>query len=607
MKLSWKEYIWEVTLRLLVYGFGLAMGLAFLFFVFLCAAHADSVAVLQWEVETSKPAPYNFDIYRGETVYLEPQYLSYQEPVDLSDVYEVVLRYRDSSLPEGYYYAITGAVSDAETGKIKITWDPDDCGTNSIYLYSLVSKATNGDSFRGFGTIKIKGTVSGSVTQQPDITTTFDWAAVEHINILSAPFLTDVEIDAMQDEIDALGTSKVDVVTFEGTNALLQAAIDEAKDMATMGGDVTGPSTNATVIKIRTVPVGELAPEESQDGYGIKYDHATGTLILGPVASEGSTISNILILTGTAAETDVSFGQIGVYQITRPGDLPSIALNAGGSEIAYVDLLGITLKAGSLHLLSDFLAVNPSAYDGSVSAPAYTWEGQLDLGKYRLSYGGGYGEGFCVGSNLVWFWGEDGIHLTNGAALFGLQYDSLEGKPDLGSYLTTSNTRQSVTLAPGGSSGDVLMRGESTNYWSTPAWLTSYLRSIIAAGMGCSVATETNGTEVTYTLTITAGKDWNAITNLPTVFDGGATGITAGASDVYDSETRTLTWNAAGKYDKTGGPIQGDVSISGSINVTNEYKYKGTNLVKWFEGTIGGTSSVYFTHSNGTNYHLRLE
>jgi len=37
------------------------------------------------------------------------------------------------------------------------------------------------------------------------------------------------------------------------------------------------------------------------------------------------------------------------------------------------------------------------------------------------------------------------------------------------------------------------------------------------------------------------------------------------------------------------------------------YQLNGTNTVPWFEGSIGGTSSVYFIHSNGTNYHIRIE
>lgn len=245
--------------------------------------------------------------------------------------------------------------------------------------------------------------------------------------------------------IEVLDAGKVSVATWQSTNTLLKAEIAAAANLANMGGDISGKSTNATVVKIRNVAVAALSPGEEEDGYGLKYDHATQTLLLGPVATEGgSSISNILRLSGTAVVTDVSVTNIGVYRIIRPGDLPSMALNVGGYEAAYVDLLGITLKAGSLHLLSDVLAVNPAAYDGTVAVPAYSWDDDRDLGKYRMSYNGDYGEGYCVNSNLVWFWAADGLHLTNGAALFGVDYVAAW---TAGTGLTNSGTARNPTGA----------------------------------------------------------------------------------------------------------------------------------------------------------------
>jgi len=232
---------------------------------------------------------------------------------------------------------------------------------------------------------------------------------------------------AVNARIDALATGKVDVDDWQGTNADLRAEILAAQDMATMGGDVTGASTNATVMKIRNVPIDTLAPDESKDGYGLKYSHSSGKMVLGPVASSGSSISNLCVVSNTAVSTDVTVDKVGFYRILRPGDLPSMVINVGGYEAAYFDLLGLTLQAGGIHLLSDFMAVNVAAYDGSVTAPAYTWDEDRDLGKYRISYGGDYGEGYCVSSNLIWFWAADGIHLSSGKSIFGLSYDAQIG------------------------------------------------------------------------------------------------------------------------------------------------------------------------------------
>lgn len=48
------------------------------------------------------------------------------------------------------------------------------------------------------------------------------------------------------------------------------------------------------------------------------------------------------------------------------------------------------------------------------------------------------------------------------------------------------------------------------------------------------------------------------------------------------------------------------IATNGTISALN-YKYNGTNMVPWLWGTIGGTASVYFTSSEGTNYHIRYK
>lgn len=236
-------------------------------------------------------------------------------------------------------------------------------------------------------------------------------------------------------DLAILDTNKVDIGDWQASNALLQASIEDAQGMATMGGDVSGPSTNALVIKLHGVSVPDLGVDAGKDGYTLAYDHDTAGLILSPAAVGGTTISNLVLISGTSTPTSVAYTNVGIYRTIRSGNLPALVLNAGGSDVAYFDLLGITLRSGSIHLLTDFLSINPAAYDGSVTAPAYTWDEDRDLGKYRISYNGDYGEGFCVGSNLVWFWAADGFHLTNGARAFGLNYDDLTNKPSLAGYL----------------------------------------------------------------------------------------------------------------------------------------------------------------------------
>jgi hypothetical protein len=97
-----------------------------------------------------------------------------------------------------------------------------------------------------------------------------------------------------------------------------------------------------------------------------------------------------------------------------------MVLNADGAEMVYVDANGITLRAGSIYLLNDWLSVNTLAYDGSAASPSRGYIAQPSLGSYRMSIpGGGYGEGYAVSGTNVWWWAADGLHLAAGAALHG--------------------------------------------------------------------------------------------------------------------------------------------------------------------------------------------
>lgn len=396
--------LWTLTIALVIGG---------------CQARADSIAALRWDVETSRPGAYMIDVFRGETVRLEPRYVSYGAPLDLSGVYDVVLRYRSRDMAEGYYYAVTGAVHAVDSGRVSINWTPAAEAPAAAYEYTIAAKSLDGDTLRAFGGLRLRGSVAGVPTNQPTAITTFDWASVEHVNPEDAPFLTDFELSALQATVSALETSKVSVIDFQSTNAMVWAAIADAQGMASMGGDVSGPSTNATVVAIRGVGVAEIAPDEETDTYVLTYDHATGTFILAPAGGGGLFEGNILRLNLTAQASDVLFDEVGMYRTIRPGNLPSAVINVAGTEIAWFDLLGMTMRYGSIHLLSDELSVNVAAYDGSAAAPAYTWAGGKTLGKYRFSYGGDYAEGFAVNSNRVWYWGNDGIHLDDGMEIFG--------------------------------------------------------------------------------------------------------------------------------------------------------------------------------------------
>lgn len=130
---------------------------------------ADSIPAIRWDIETTRQAPYTLNLYHGETVYLEPEYLCLNDPLTFSNVTAVALQYRSTDMDEGTYYQVTGTVQSASAGRLQIPWTPAAEGTNTTYTYNIVVTSSNGMSPRAFGTIRISGIVSGTSTSTPSI------------------------------------------------------------------------------------------------------------------------------------------------------------------------------------------------------------------------------------------------------------------------------------------------------------------------------------------------------------------------------------------------------------------------------------------------------
>lgn len=179
----------SLGVALLVGGFSALCWIA-LYFLLTSAARADAIAPLRWQIETSRPASVELPLIRGETVHLEPQYLSYGAALDLTGVTEVVLRYRSATMAAGTYYAATGSVLVATGGTVRVTWTPTNEAAASSYTYTIAAKSAAGNTLRGYGIIKLQGSVNGTVTNTPRVYSSIDWAAVEHSNLPAAPFVS---------------------------------------------------------------------------------------------------------------------------------------------------------------------------------------------------------------------------------------------------------------------------------------------------------------------------------------------------------------------------------------------------------------------------------
>jgi hypothetical protein len=69
------------------------------------AAHAADIPVIPWTINVEAPHAYVIPIYRGETLILAPTFHQGSQALPLSGVYEALLRYRTTTMPEGYYSA----------------------------------------------------------------------------------------------------------------------------------------------------------------------------------------------------------------------------------------------------------------------------------------------------------------------------------------------------------------------------------------------------------------------------------------------------------------------------------------------------------------------
>lgn len=428
--------------------------LASLILLSVCYAAVADVATIRWNVETSNPFPQPLNLLQGETVILQPRYLLNAAPLPLSDVYEVVLRYRSTDMADGYYYAVTGSVANATNGVCSVEWTPECAGHTNAYVYTIAAKHVTGTTMRAFGMIKVARAVQGVATNQPRaITTTFDWASVEHLNVVSAPFLSEADIllvwnaiVAQSNVVTILSTGKVDRGEWLSTNATLRAAIDAIEGggsgggsggPTTLSGDASGPSTNTTVVALQGVPVTTMSPGDGEHGYGLTFDAPSGALVLSPVAAEvGGVYSNVILVTGTNNRYSVTTDQAGLYRTMRPGNIPSFVANVDGTEVAQIDLFGLTMRYGTLSLLNSNLQANVRTYDGSVAQPAYSWISDPTLGRYRISHNGGNGEAYAAAGTSVWFWAADGIHLQPGTFLFGGEWADL---PDYRLWQEDSN------------------------------------------------------------------------------------------------------------------------------------------------------------------------
>ena len=137
----------------------------FAFFAFSGAIFAQTVVpTLQWRVETSRAQDHDIELYRGETVALQPRFEVRANAMQLPTNAVVRLLYRSDDMDADTYHEIEGELVDDEDGRVSVTWSPAADSGKSTYDYSLVVESVDDEALvRANGSIKLTGTVFGEV------------------------------------------------------------------------------------------------------------------------------------------------------------------------------------------------------------------------------------------------------------------------------------------------------------------------------------------------------------------------------------------------------------------------------------------------------------
>ncbi|HAS82781.1 MAG TPA: hypothetical protein DCS43_08950, partial [Verrucomicrobia bacterium] len=111
------------------------------------AARAE-LPIHRWDIETTSTRPVIREIVRGESIHLQPRFLNEGAAMDLTNVYEVAIRYRSADMNTNSYYIAYGSVYAATAGVVRITWTPTNEPPASLCQYTITATSAAGSIMR---------------------------------------------------------------------------------------------------------------------------------------------------------------------------------------------------------------------------------------------------------------------------------------------------------------------------------------------------------------------------------------------------------------------------------------------------------------------------
>lgn len=119
------------------------------------------VAPLPWRVETTRPQSVDHELFRGETIAMQPRFESLATPMQLPGNARVRLLYRSANLPAGHFHEIEGSLLD--NGRVQVIWSPAADSGQDVYEYNLIVQSNDQTQTlaRATGRLIMRGTVFG--------------------------------------------------------------------------------------------------------------------------------------------------------------------------------------------------------------------------------------------------------------------------------------------------------------------------------------------------------------------------------------------------------------------------------------------------------------
>jgi len=268
------------------------------YFCFLSVALGQSVvAPLQWDVELSRPESVDLTILRGETVDLEPRFLSSASPITLPTNSVVRLLYRAPDMDADTYHELSGDLHESDAGRVSIRWSPAADNGASRYDYNVVVEQPTGTALvRSYGKLNMRGSVFGDAANPATITNTwthvFDTANPHQVTAAKTGAYTQAEADALlaakQDAATAATDAELAELTDElatkvgttGDETIAGSKTFSSASFWDAGGNyirlVTGRYPTLTFYDAADNVVGQLASDPSDGDVIYDYNGATG-------------------------------------------------------------------------------------------------------------------------------------------------------------------------------------------------------------------------------------------------------------------------------------------------------------------------------------------